>query len=147
MIREFLVQLDNNKINQYNYLLSRFSNWVENKREINISQLIDSGTKIEFEIEMENSNSVFYIQIDRDLAITDVSGFCAVINKLKFIILNNDIISLKLSTKILTSFYGKIVKDLIESDVEIKLYQNYNSSDQVTGFYLSIPDSVKLTNP
>ena len=61
---EFNVELSSNKISDYENLLSRFSNWKKYKREINLSQLLDSGKKIEFEVDIPNSQSVFYVNND-----------------------------------------------------------------------------------
>ena len=137
---EFNVELSSNKISDYENLLSRFSNWKKYKREINLSQLLDSGKKIEFEVDIPNSQSVFYVNISTDTWTTmDASGACAVINKMTFIILENNVIELKVSLNILTTTFGNILRNLIKSSVDLKLYQNTHIEGQVIDFYFELP--------
>jgi hypothetical protein len=134
---EFNVELSSNKISDYENLLSRFSNWKKYKREINLSQLLDSGKKIEFEVDIPNSQSVFYVNISTD--IMNTSGACAVINKLTFIILENIVIELKLSLNVLTTTFGNILRNLLDSNIDLKLYQNTHIEGQVIDFYFELP--------
>ena len=134
---EFNVELSSNKITDYESLLSRFSNWKKYKREINLSQLLDSGKKIEFEVDIPNSQSVFYVNISTD--IMNTSGACAVINKLTFIILENNVIDLKVSITVLTTTFGNILRNLLDSNIDLKLYQNTHIEGQVIDFYFELP--------
>ena len=134
---EFNVELSSNKISDYENLLSRFSNWKKYKREINLSQLLDSGKKIEFEVDIPNSQSVFYVNISTD--IMNTSGACAVINKLTFIILENNVIDLKVSITVLTTTFGNILRNLLDSNIDLKLYQNTHIEGQVIDFYFELP--------
>ena len=135
---EFNVELSSNKISDYENLLSRFSNWKKYKREINLSQLLDSGKKIEFEVDIPNSQSVFYVNISTD--IMNTSGACAVINKLTFIILENNVIDLKVSITVLMTTFGNILRNLLDSNIDLKLYQNTHiKRGQVIDFYFELP--------
>ena len=135
---EFNVELSSNKITDYESLLSRFSNWKKYKREINLSQLLDSGKKIEFEVDIPNSQSVFYVNISTD--IMNTSGACAVINKLTFIILENNVIDLKVSITVLMTTFGNILRNLLDSNIDLKLYQNTHiERGQVIDFYFELP--------
>jgi hypothetical protein len=135
---EFNVELSSNKITDYESLLSRFSNWKKYKREINLSQLLDSGKKIEFEVDIPNSQSVFYVNISTD--IMNTSGACAVINKLTFIILENNVIDLKVSITVLMTTFGNILRNLLDSNIDLKLYQNTHiKRGQVIDFYFELP--------
>ena len=122
MKNEFNVELNSNQISDYENLLSRFSNWKKYKREINLNQLLESDKKIEFEVDIPNSQSVFYVNISTD--IMNTSGACAVINKLTFIILENNVIDLKVSITVLTTTFGNILRNLLDSNIDLKLYQN-----------------------
>ena len=118
--------------------MSRFSNWKKYKREINLSQLLDSGKKIEFEVDIPNSQSVFYVNILTD--IMNTSGACAVINKLTFIILENNVIDLKVSITVLMTTFGNILRNLLDSNIDLKLYQNTHiKRGQVIDFYFELP--------
>jgi hypothetical protein len=134
---EFNVELSSNKISDYENLLSRFSNWKKYKREINLSQLLDSGKKIEFEVDIPNSQSVFYVNISTD--IMNTSGACAVINKLTFIILENNVIDLKVSITVLTTTFGNILRNLLDSNIDLKLHQHKNIEGKIDNFYFELP--------
>lgn len=136
-MKEFSVELDNNKINDYDNLLSRFSNWKKYKREINLNQLLESGKKIEFEVDIPNYQNVFYINISTDSMKT--SGACATINKMTFIILENNIISLKVSAIILKTTFGNILANLLEDDIDLNLCQE-TLEGKITSFYFDIPN-------
>jgi hypothetical protein len=137
MKSEFNVELNNNKISDYENLLSRFSNWKKYKREINLNQLLESDKKIEFEVDIPNSQNVFYVNISTD--IMDTSGACAVINKLTFIILENNVIDLKVSITVLNTTFGNILRNLLDSNIDLKLYQNTHIEGQVIDFYFELP--------
>jgi hypothetical protein len=134
---EFNVELSSNKISDYENLLSRFSNWKKYKRQINLSQLLDSGKKIEFEVNIPNSQSVFYVNISTD--IMNTSGACAVINKLTFIILENNVIDLKVSITVLTTTFGNILRNLLDSNIDLKLHQHKNIEGKIDNFYFELP--------
>lgn len=137
MKNEFNVVLDDNQISDYEHLLSKFSNWKKYKREININQLLESGKKIEFKVDIPNHQSVFYVNISTD--IMNTSGSCATINKLTFIILENKVIELKASISILKTTFGNILTNLLKSDVDLKLYQYSEVEGKITDFYFDIP--------
>ena len=133
----FSVELNGNKISDYENLLSRFSNWKKYKREINLSQLLESGKKIEFEVDITNSHSVFYVNISTD--IMDTSGACAVINKLTFIILENKVIELKIEITVLTTTFGNILRNLLDSNIDLKLCEYFDIEGKVINFYFELP--------
>lgn len=138
MKNEFKVELSCNQISDYEHLLSRFSNWKKYKREINLIQLLDSEKKIEFEVDIPNSQSVFYVNIST--GIMETSGACAAINKLTFIIHENLVIDLKVSVTILKSTFGNILSNLIKNEIELKLYQHAEIEGKITSFYFDIPN-------
>ena len=61
MEHTFSIDVDGLKIDNYENYLSKFSNWKKYKREINLNLLLESGKKIEFEVEMNNTQSVNYV--------------------------------------------------------------------------------------
>jgi hypothetical protein len=133
----FNVNTDGLNLDNYEKYLSKFSNWKENKREINLNTLLESNKKIEFEIEMDNSQSVNFVGIvDSESEVQFLEKGCAVIQKLKFIILNNKILILEVTLKTLKTNWGKIIKELIESNIIPELYQQ-SYKDQIINFYFS----------
>lgn len=141
MERTFEIELDNIKISSYENILSKFSNWKKYKREINLHQLLEEGKKIQFDVEIQNNQSVFYVSVinDGNFEYTHLVNTCSVINKLTFIILNNNIVKLEAKLKLLDTNWGKQIKNLIKSNLELKLQQHINIEGQVDNFYFEIP--------
>ncbi len=46
MKKTFDIELQDNKIEDYEVILSKFSNWKQYKREINLNQLLEEGKKM-----------------------------------------------------------------------------------------------------
>jgi hypothetical protein len=137
------VELLDNKISDYESILSKFSNWKENKRQINLLSVLD-GKKIQFEVEIENSSSVFYIDITQHDSYfgESIIGACSVINKLTFIILDGVVINLNIDFTIINTKYGNLLKDILECGVELKLRQNIDEEKQISRFYFDNPKQV-----
>lgn len=132
------VEILNNKISDYEYILSKFSNWKENKRQINLLSLLD-GKKIEFDVEIENSSSVFYIGISDDLDGSSLISACAVINKLTFIITEGLFIeNLKFDLTILNTTFGNTLKQILNDDIKLEIHQGIDEDGQVYKFYFDI---------
>lgn len=142
MTKTFEIELKDTEISSYEDILSRFSNWKKYKREINLNQLLEEGKKIQFDVEIPNTQSVFYVSVSNDFQYTTaLVNVCSVINKFTFIILNNKVIKLEVELKLLTTKWGKSIKKIIESDIDLKLYQHKNIEGQIDNFYFEIPKS------
>jgi hypothetical protein len=146
MVKIFEIELDDIEISSYEDILSRFSNWKKYKREINLNHLLEEGKKVQFEVEIENNSSVFYVSTSDDssnsfLYTTSLVNVCSVINKFTFIILNNKVIKLEVELKILTTRWGKTIKNILESDIDLKLYQHKDIKGQIDNFYFKLPNS------
>lgn len=140
MIKTFEIELGDIEISSYEDILSRFSNWKKYKREINLNQLLEDGKKIQFDVEIENDQCVFYVSVSDDFKYTtSLVNVCSVITKFNFIILNNKVIKLEVELKILTTQWGKIIKNILESDIDLKLYQNKDIEGQIDNFYFKLP--------
>ncbi len=135
MRHTFNINIEGKKIDNYEKYLSKFSNWKEHKREINLNLLLQSNKKIEFEVEMNNSQLVNYVSFqDTDFDLTVLQKACGVIKKLKFVICENFLLSLEITLDILETQWGKLLKSLIESDVIPELNQ-FQQNDQIINFY------------
>jgi hypothetical protein len=141
MEKTFEIELLNNKIEDYEDILSRFSNWKKYKREINLNQLLEDGKKIEFEVEIPNNQSVLYVSVfDKiDTSITALVNVCSVIQKMTFIILNNEVLKLSVEINLLTTKWGKIITNLLESGIDLKLIQHKNIEGKIDNFYFIDP--------
>ena len=137
MEKLFEIELLNNKMDDYEDILSRFSNWKEYKREINLNQLLEEGKKIEFEVEIPNNHSVLYVSVvDKgETIITRPVNVCSVIQKMTFIIQNNEVLKLSIEIKLLTTNWSKIITNLLESGIDLKLHQHKNIEGKIDNFY------------
>ena len=137
MEKLFEIELLNNKMDDYEDILSRFSNWKEYKREINLNQLLEEGKKIEFEVEIPNNHSVLYVSVvDKgETIITRPVNVCSVIQKMTFIIQNNEVLKLSIEIKLLTTNWSKIITNLLESGIDLKLIQHKNIEGKIDNFY------------
>jgi hypothetical protein len=153
MEKIFEIELSSNKIDDYEDILSRFSNWRQYKREINLNQLLEEGKKIEFEVEISNgkfsNQGVLYVSVvDKiDTSITSLVNVCSVIKKMTFIILNNEVLKLSVEITTLTTKWGKIITNLLESGIDLKLIQHKNIEGKIDNFYFIDPSLVNdITN-
>lgn len=136
----FEVEVDDCRIENYEEILSRFYNWKKYKREINLNTLLEEGKKIQFDVEISNKQTVFYVSVSDDFIYTDaLVNACSVVKKFTFIILNSQIINLRIEVNFLDTMWGKIVSSIVNSGVELKLQQNINIKNQIDNFYLQLP--------
>jgi hypothetical protein len=137
----FEVNLEDIKLENYEKILSRFSNWKKYKREKNLNQLLEQGKKIQFDVEIINNPTVFYVSINEDKYsyTTSLTNVCSTLKKLTFIILENKVLKLEIELELLDTKWGKTIKNLVESKIELKLYQHINIEGQVDNFYFELP--------
>ena len=141
MEKTFEIELFNSKIDDYEDILSRFSNWKAYKREINLTQLLEDDKKIEFQVEIPNNHSVLYVSVSDELdsTITSLVNVCSVIQKMTFVILSNKVLKLNVEIKLLTTRWGKTISNLLESDIDLKLHQHKNIEGKIDNFYFELP--------
>jgi len=125
MIKEIKVETNNEHIDDYGSILSKFSNWNQYRRDIILSDLLNEDKKIEFIVEIKNHLfGVIYIDFNNidnfDISLTKA---CASIKELKFILKNNIVQSLDIIIKVLDTEWGNKLKDLIDSGQEVKVKQ------------------------
>ena len=144
MEKTFEIELFNSKIDDYEDILSRFSNWKKYKREINLTQLLEDDKKIEFQVEIPNNHSVLYVSVSDELdsTITSLVNVCSVIQKMTFVILNNKVLKLNVEIKLLTTKWGKTISNLLESNIDLKLHQHKNIEGKIDNFYFQFPKQV-----
>jgi hypothetical protein len=134
------VLLSDNRIEDYDKLLSRFSNWKSYKREINLNILLESNKKIEFKVDIENQSfGGMYISIDENIETPDIllQNVCAVIKCLTFIIKESVVIDLEVEYKVIDTEKGKILLNLLK-DLDLDLLQK-RLDNEIIGFYFNLP--------
>jgi hypothetical protein len=141
--KSFNIELDNNTLEQYEKLLSSFSNWKEYKREIKLNSILEDK-KIEFTLDISgHAHGVMYVNV----VVDDEDDFdllkkaSSAIKFMKFILKGNNVLELEVTIKTMTTEWGKIIRDLIESGVELELKQHI-VDNKVKSFYFTYPKMV-----
>ena len=138
--KSFNIELDNNTLEQYEKLLSNFNNWSEYKREIKLNSILEDK-KIEFTLDISgHAHGVMYVNVlDEDWYEIDIlKKASSAIKFMKFILKGNNVLELEITIKTMTTEWGKIIRDLIESGLELELKQNI-VDNQVKSFYFIYP--------
>lgn len=125
MIKELKIETSGEHIDLYESMLSKFSNWKEYRRDIILSDLLNSGKKIEFIVDIKNHilGSIYIDFKNDDSFDISLNKACAAIQKLKFILKDNHVESLDIAIKVIDTPMGKELKKNIESGVEVKVKQ------------------------
>ena len=138
--KSFNIELDNNTLDQYEKLLSNFNNWSEYKREIKLNSILEDK-KIEFTLDISgHAHGVMYVNVlDEDWYEIDIlKKASSAIKFMKFILKGNNVLELEITIKTMTTEWGKIIRELIESGFELELRQNI-VDNQVKSFYFIYP--------
>jgi len=138
--KSFNIELDNNTLEQYEKLLSNFDNWSEYKREIKLNSILEDK-KIEFTLDISgHAHGVMYVNVVVDDAYDyDVlKKASSAIKFMKFILKGNNVLELEITIKTMTTEWGKIIRDLIDSEVKLELKQQI-VDNQVKSFYFIYP--------
>lgn len=141
-IRKFDVNTSNSKLEYYEDLLKKFKEWNSIKREIKLTNVLE-GKKVQFDIEdITNSGSLWGLMIDsvglpesKDISIEDV---CFDIKSMTFILNGNNVEKLTIGIVPLRTEKGKILKSLIESDIDLEISEMI-FDDSILYFYVCIP--------
>ena len=138
--KSFNIELDNNTLEQYEKILSNFSNWSQYKREIKLNSILEDK-KIEFTLNISgHAHGVMYVNVlvDDNDDFEVLKKASAAINFMKFILKGNKVLELEISIRTLDTEWGNIIKDLINSGVELELKQNI-VDNKVKSFYFIYP--------
>ena len=138
--KSFNIELDNNTLEQYEKLLSNFNNWSQYKREIKLNSILEEK-KIEFTLDISgHAHGVMYVNVmvDDDYDFDVLKKASSAIKFMKFILKGNNVLELEIKIKTMTTEWGKIIRELIDSGVELELKQNI-VDNQVKSFYFIYP--------
>ena len=138
--KSFNIELDNNTLDQYEKLLSSFSNWKEYKREIKLNSILEDK-KIEFTLDISgHAHGVMYVNvlIDGEDDFDVLKKASSAIKHIKFILKGNNVLELEITIKTMNTEWGKIIGNLIESGIDLELKQNI-VDNQVKSFYFTYP--------
>ena len=141
--KSFNIELDNNTLDQYEKLLSSFSNWKEYKREIKLNSILEDK-KIEFTLDISgHAHGVMYVNvlIDGEDDFDVLKKASSAIKHIKFILKGNNVLELEITIKTMNTEWGKIIGNLIESGIDLELKQNI-VDNKVKSFYFTYPKMV-----
>ena len=141
--KSFNIELDNNTLEQYEKLLSNFSNWKEYKREIKLNSILEDK-KIEFTLDISgHANGVMYVNVlvDDEDDFEVLKKASSAIKHMKFILKGNNVLELEVTIRTLNTEWGKIIRSLIDSGIYLELKQNIVDK-KVKSFYFTHPKMV-----
>ena len=141
--KSFNIELDNNTLEQYEKLLSSFSNWKEYKREIKLNSILEDK-KIEFTLDISgHAHGVMYVNvlIDGEDDFDVLKKASSAIKHIKFILKGNNVLELEITIKTMNTEWGKIIGNLIESGIDLELKQRI-VDNKVKSFYFTYPKMV-----
>ena len=141
--KSFNIELDNNTLDQYEKLLSSFSNWKEYKREIKLNSILEDK-KIEFTLDISgHAHGVMYVNvlIDGEDDFDVLKKASSAIKHIKFILKGNNVLELEITIKTMNTEWGKIIGNLIESGIDLELKQRI-VDNKVKSFYFTYPKMV-----
>ena len=133
----FDVNLENNTINQFESMLSKYEEWISKKREIKLLQLLEIENKrIQFDIESIS----MYIPIGGDNAFVSLQLTAIVANSLSMILNGDRIEKMTLGCTILNTEMGKIIKNIISGSFDLTLNIKFNN-DLAQYLYIDVPEN------
>jgi hypothetical protein len=111
---------DDLEFDDYNESLSSHPTWKSVYREIKLNLLLEGSKKVQFDIDDIHK----YITLDEHHSHqVSLQKVCCSITGMTFILNNNKIEKLTLKSKVLDTEYGKIIKSIIDTGIEIKVSQ------------------------
>jgi hypothetical protein len=128
---DYEVLLNNNTLDQFEDLMSKYKEWTSIKRDIKLTNVLESGKRIQFDIE---SISMF-AQLGNSGNIISLQMGVLRIKSMSFILKENKIDKLTLRCKVLSTPMGKVVKELMENSMDIDL-KPHIIDNKVVYFYV-----------
>ena len=128
---DYEVLLNNNTLNQFEDLMSRYKEWTSFKRDIILTNILESGKRIQFDIE---SISMFG-QFGNSGNILSLQMSVLIIKSMSFILKENKVEKLTLRCRVLETPMGKVVKELMENSMDIDL-KPHIIDNKVVYFYV-----------
>jgi len=129
------VELDDDEsLDYYEGLLTRYNQWKVFKREVRLTGLLNSGKKVQFDI--EDANLLIYTDMD-DIQYIHKAVFRA--DNITFILKDEEIVSMSLSGEIIENTLGNAIKGILDEGIPLKI-KKYNDKRGRITFYIDIED-------
>jgi hypothetical protein len=130
---DYEVLLENNTLDQFEDLMSKYKEWTSFKRDIRLTSILESGKRIQFDIE---SISMF-AQLGNNENILSLQMSAVMIKSMSFILRENKIEKLTLRCRNLETPMGKVVKEIMENSMDIDL-KPHIIDNRVVYFYVDM---------
>jgi len=128
---DYEVLLNNNTLDQFEDLMSRYKEWTSFKRDIILTNVLESGKKIQFDIESIS----LMAQLGNFGNVVSLQMSVLIIKSMSFILKENKVEKLTLRCKVLSTPMGKVVKELMENSMDIDL-KPHLIDNKVVYFYV-----------
>jgi hypothetical protein len=128
---DYEVLLQNNTLDQFEDLISRYKEWTSFKRDIRLTNILESGKRIQFDIESISLTAQlgnFGNEVSLQLSTLAIKG-------MSFILKENKVEKLTLRCRLLETPMGKVVKELMENSMDIDL-RPHIIDNKVVYFYV-----------
>ena len=128
---DYEVLLQNNTLDQFEDLISRYKEWTSFKRDIRLTNILESGKRIQFDIESISLTAQlgnFGNEVSLQLSTLAIKG-------MSFILKENKVEKLTLRCRLLETPMGIVVKELMENSLEIDL-RPHIIDNKVVYFYV-----------
>ncbi len=142
MSGEYKVETLNSKLSSYDYLLGRFKNWIQFKRDIKITSILESK-RIQYDLEsIVNLHGYFGDRIIDSGIGQSLQDICFSIKSMSFIINNELVEELKVTIETVNNKKGRLLESMINSGFDLRVKQcmdkalSSNSEDLVLYFYI-----------
>ena len=123
---------DDDSLDYYESLLNRYNQWKVFKREVRLTGLLNSGKKVQFDI--EDANLLIYTDMD---AIQYIHKAVFRADNITFILKDEEIVSMLLSGEILPKPMGTCIKGILDEGIPLKI-KKYNDKRGRITFYFDI---------
>ena len=128
---DYEVLLNNNTLDQFEDLMSKYKEWTSFKRDIRLTSILEAGKKIQFDIESISLNA----QLGNSGNILSLQMSVLIIKSMSFILKENKIEKLTLRCRLLETPMGKVVKELMENSMTVDL-KPHIIDNKVVYFYV-----------
>ena len=128
---DYEVLLNNNTLDQFEDLMSKYKEWTSFKRDIRLTSILEAGKKIQFDIESISLNA----QLGNSGNMISMQLSVLIIKGMSFILKENKIEKLTLRCRLLETPMGKVVKELMENSMTVDL-KPHIIDNRVVYFYV-----------
>jgi hypothetical protein len=134
---DFEVSLEENTLDQYENMMSRYREWKNFKRDIRLTGLLEDGKRIQFDIE----DISMLVPIGCEEIIVSIQLSTLEIKSMSFILKEDRVEKLTLKCKTLETPMGKVVRDLMDGCFLIEIRQKIVNG-KINYFYVDTNEKV-----